>query len=459
MYLLQSFPEPITVSSFSTSSNGASYALMTSDGQIHFVDVALRKFVQLQPSTPISLDTNSLVFFDKLNNLWNLNAFVNGSVVDIERTKVDLDAYSTLWGTLNPLLKPSEATFPTSIFLDRRQSYLFEIQMTPNDNSELRDLKIYFQLSREKYVHLTVDRLELIEQRKVVYKVEVRDTATLRNHSHPGEDLILTELRMTVHNGAGCDSSKNDGNPMYSSTRSLIIHTGCPPYQSAVYTSGVLKHHECENPDPNVPCVFFDDDYKPNFVITDEVSSLSRNYTGPYILRVIGGGLSLNTIVDYQVDEVPLIDSSTWAPLNDLEEYNGYSIYNMSFNDITWSCGVNSKCGSIIPNFPHGPKYYLKIEMSTDTVSSNISYCSLNTVYIIRLYGLPLDFTVSLIATLSTLFVTTIGVCGVAVVKERKHIGTSDNSLWERADSTGVEASEKDRVTKERRFRIGTSKL
>lgn len=45
-------------------------------------------------------------------------------------------------------------------------------------------------------------------------------------------------------------------------------------------------------------------DFRPDFIVIDQITGESRPYTGNYILRAVGGGLSKDTIVMYTPGEI-----------------------------------------------------------------------------------------------------------------------------------------------------------
>lgn len=73
-------------------------------------------------------------------------------------------------------------------------------------------------------------------------------------------------------------------------------------------------------------------------------------------------------------------------------------------NGKRWACDAGSPCDRIIPSVRDTiPNLYFLVEFSTAEVNSNHSYCTYRNRYIIRLYGLPVNFAYTVATTAGTL--------------------------------------------------------
>ncbi|EGV93013.1 Cation channel sperm-associated protein subunit gamma [Cricetulus griseus] len=88
---------------------------------------------------------------------------------------------------------------------------------------------------------------------------------------------------------------------------------GCPPGKrlafdvtyTILHSRELNKHYfDCGRTNPEMPCFLFRDLFQPFFLIQDMVTGDSGSFLGSYLLKVVGGGHTIDTIRDYTEEEI-----------------------------------------------------------------------------------------------------------------------------------------------------------
>lgn len=91
------------------------------------------------------------------------------------------------------------------------------------------------------------------------------------------------------------------------------IFIGCPPGKrlafdvsyTVMHSQKINKHYlDCVVKDPEMPCFLFRDLFQPFFLVQDLVTGDSGSFLGSYVLKVVGGGRTEETIKDYTEEEI-----------------------------------------------------------------------------------------------------------------------------------------------------------
>ncbi|ORZ33193.1 hypothetical protein BCR44DRAFT_1438922 [Catenaria anguillulae PL171] len=291
-----------------------------------------------------------------------------------------------------------DVRLPSAIYLDYSQSYSFTVDLAPVSASDpLSALMIAVQVSDPDLVQVTSDRIELVSQYRVVYRITVRDRGVYGKQRAPGVDLSPVTVTISVINGEPCPLS---------TVGPLVVYIGCAPGQM------------CVNPDPN-----------PTFSLIDTVTGTATPFANPITLSVVGGGPRASGVAGistFSASDLSTINEITWSPNFDTDLprlSDGRYVYPTAQGvNISWVCLSGSPCSGIVPTFPDPPEYMFRVMATTANVSTGLSYCTLDTSYPTRLYGLALDLTTSLLATGLTLLITLLLV--VASAAWQKHLQT-----------------------------------
>ncbi|KAL1769375.1 cation channel sperm-associated protein subunit gamma isoform X3 [Sigmodon hispidus] len=182
---------------------------------------------------------------------------------------------------------------------------------------------------------------------------------------------------------------------------------GCPPGKrlafdvtyTTLHSRQLNKHYfDCVRSNPEMPCFLFRDLFQPFFLVQDMVTGDSGSFLGSYLLKVVGGGHTIDTIRDYTEDEIyrynsPLDKTNSLIWKTKVERTTpDKKFYIMSYQSpgIEWLCLENSPCHDIIPTSIFAPEFFLKLLVSNRGVDTS-TYCDYQLIFILHLHGLPLS--------------------------------------------------------------------
>ncbi|XP_035305318.1 cation channel sperm-associated protein subunit gamma isoform X6 [Cricetulus griseus] len=144
---------------------------------------------------------------------------------------------------------------------------------------------------------------------------------------------------------------------------------------------------------PSQPTVF-----QPFFLIQDMVTGDSGSFLGSYLLKVVGGGHTIDTIRDYTEEEIyhynsPLDKTNSLIWKTKVERTTlDKKFYIMSYQSpgIEWLCLENSPCHDITPQNIFAPEFFLKLLVSNRGVDTS-TYCDYQLIFVLHMHGLPLS--------------------------------------------------------------------
>ncbi|KNC48855.1 uncharacterized protein AMSG_04600 [Thecamonas trahens ATCC 50062] len=240
-----------------------------------------------------------------------------------------------------------------------------------------------------------------------------------------GESLTATHVEVAldvpgVGGGPGCSLSRVGA--------SVDMLVGCAPGLSLQLSeSETFSQSEgCRESDP-YPCLFFESVFRPVINVVDAVAGTSWPYIGRMYFRVVGGGLTPDSISRFNADEVldnNLHGSTMWTFDSDGSGASSSDpVISSSANGITFVCSGTSPCADILPNFPDTPEYYMLIAISTVGIPDD-TYCGLTTEFVLRVHGIPMNFSTSISFVSASLLAVFIPMVIVYCVKRRA--GTLD---------------------------------
>uniref|UniRef100_A0A8C0ZXY6 Cation channel sperm-associated protein subunit gamma n=1 Tax=Castor canadensis TaxID=51338 RepID=A0A8C0ZXY6_CASCN len=320
---------------------------------------------------------------------------------------IDMESYEKIYD-----LK-SKYTLPTRIFLDKGTMYNFTIFLTATGTSfympdELglctgqvkAKLALSVVVADPNCIEALVKQEVLVNRNSVQFMV--RDKRACYGQGISGHSLMKTSMMIKVE----LASPAQDFSPAQGSLMVPVL-IGCPLGKRLAfditytleYNSQQNKHYfNCVNKDPEMPCFLFRDIFYPFFLIQDLVTGESGSFKGSYILKVVGGGSTLESIKDYTDDEIYRYNSprdktnsliwntKTKKATQDME----FHILSYESTGIEWLCLQNSPCHDTLPQNIFAPEFYFKVLVSNKGVDKS-TYCDYKLIFLLHVHGLPLS--------------------------------------------------------------------
>uniref|UniRef100_A0A8C7AMI3 Cation channel sperm associated auxiliary subunit gamma n=1 Tax=Neovison vison TaxID=452646 RepID=A0A8C7AMI3_NEOVI len=182
---------------------------------------------------------------------------------------------------------------------------------------------------------------------------------------------------------------------------------GCPPGKrlafdityTVEYNRLQNKHYfDCVHVDPEMPCFLFRDTFYPFFLIQDLVTGESGSFQGSYVFKVVGGGPTMDTLIEYSEEEIyrfnsPLdkTNSLIWTTKNTTTtKDSAFNIMTHQSLGIEWLCLENSPCHDTIPHSIFAPEFFFKVLVSNRGVDKS-TYCDHQLIFLLHIHGLPLS--------------------------------------------------------------------
>ncbi|KAK3743026.1 hypothetical protein QZH41_009277, partial [Actinostola sp. cb2023] len=292
---------------------------------------------------------------------------------------------------------------PGEISLHRSESYGFELYLyldyvetveTSRHSWTMDHLRVSFYISHPSFINVTSSRKELLPFKAVKYQVTVQDMGFTFTQHPPGKGLVPVSLELKAWSSAfSCLEESDD----VKTSQVMTIYLGCPANHQVVFDGQMSMNadsqkHFCD-PGQSVTCFLFERAFYPLFDFVDLVTGHVTPFLGQYTLRIVGGGLDLDSIRDYSPQEIrscnfkytgatsPLI----WAAKQ--KSLATVPVFNRSVNGIQWLCGTESPCANIAPKLAGNAQFYFTIEFSNRGVGD--TNCDYTLRFTIRVHGLP----------------------------------------------------------------------
>ncbi|XP_007491836.1 cation channel sperm-associated auxiliary subunit gamma isoform X1 [Monodelphis domestica] len=303
--------------------------------------------------------------------------------------------------------------FPDYIYLDKGTIYSFSIYLSSRlITRRARTLKIKEELrlavtlTHPGCVSVRVKEQNIMSQNGILFKVILKDRLVCFDQGISGHNLMKTSVLIKVVGSAGkCFLKTPSGHLMQGNTM-IPMFIGCPPGKRLAFDiTATLKYNkeenkryfDCVHPDPEMPCFLFSDVFFPFFLIQDMVTGESGSFNGSYILKVIGGGTSLDDIVDYSEADIfrynspeDNTNSLIWIVKSNSTVSQSFSILRHNTSGIEWLCLENSPCYDIVPKNIYSPDFYFKVMVSNRGVDKS-TYCDYQVIFLLHVHGLPLS--------------------------------------------------------------------
>nr|XP_020642683.1 cation channel sperm-associated protein subunit gamma [Pogona vitticeps] len=328
---------------------------------------------------------------------------------------VDMANYAKIYNLIpNNLL-------PGMIYLDKKTEYTFSVYLsirttkqsmgeTAEENS-LHYMWLTVILAHPEYIHINLQRNELISRGSVLYRVTIGDNGIYPRQQLSGKNLLKSSASLKVaHSGMNC-YGYTAHSPEIKGTAVVGISIGCPPGKRLAFDITYTKNYteeknkryfDCVIPDPEMPCFYFSDVFYPFFLIQDMVTGDSGRFNGSYIFTIIGGGpFSVDNIQYFTKEEIYLYntmngsDSSSliWLRADgeeDMVNSEGFQVLSQASSGIVWVCQKNSPCYDIVPETMSAPEYYFVVKVSNRGVDQT-TYCDYALEFIVHVHGLRLS--------------------------------------------------------------------
>uniref|UniRef100_A0A8C5KYQ1 Cation channel sperm-associated protein subunit gamma n=1 Tax=Jaculus jaculus TaxID=51337 RepID=A0A8C5KYQ1_JACJA len=316
---------------------------------------------------------------------------------------IDMSSYKKIYD-----LK-ADYDLPDTIFLDKGTTYNFSIFLTAQEDS----LDVGSALLVHNKVVLSVVVADptcimaslkqevFINRNSVLYKIRLQDKGTCYDQGISGHHLKKTSLTIKVVGSSGhCFMNTHIG-------LMVPVLIGCPPakrlafditYTVANHRKQNKRYFDCVVVDPEMPCFLFRDMFYPFFLIQDLATGDSGSFTGSYVLKVVGGGPTVDTIRDYTEDEIYRYNSpldNTKSLIWKTEDKRttpdmAFHILSHQSSGIEWLCLENSPCHDIVPRNIFAPEFFFKVLVSNRGVD-NSTYCDYQLIFLLHIHGLPLS--------------------------------------------------------------------
>uniref|UniRef100_A0A7N5JK76 Cation channel sperm associated auxiliary subunit gamma n=1 Tax=Ailuropoda melanoleuca TaxID=9646 RepID=A0A7N5JK76_AILME len=258
----------------------------------------------------------------------------------------------------------AEHELPERIFLDKGNSYAFSVFLTVREHS--------FEFQPDK----------------VDLGVVLAD---------PGCIEVVVKQKVLI----------NRNSVLFWGNLMVPVFIGCPPGKRLAfditytleYNRLQNKHYfDCVHIDPEMPCFLFRDIFYPFFLIQDLVTGESGSFQGSYVLTVVGGGPTIDTIKEYSEEEIyrfnsPLdkTNSLIWTTKNTTTtKDSAFNIMTHQSLGIEWLCLENSPCHDTIPHTIFAPEFFFKVLVSNRGVDKS-TYCDYQLIFLLHIHGLPLS--------------------------------------------------------------------
>ncbi|XP_037373771.1 cation channel sperm-associated auxiliary subunit gamma isoform X2 [Talpa occidentalis] len=301
---------------------------------------------------------------------------------------------------------------PERIFLDKGTSYSFSVVLTTSQEAFPANLDtsvdLAVVLAHPACIEAGVNRRYLVNRNSVLFEVTFSDRRVCVEQGISGHHVKKTSMLARVVGSSGHCFQNTPHGPRMQGNLMLPILIGCPPGKRLAFDISYTlqynrhqnkKYFDCVNPDPEMPCFIFRDIFYPFFLIQDLVTGESGSFQGSYVLKVVGGGPTINNITDYSEEEIyrynsPLDKSHSliWTSTKNKTTTDDMAFTIMSHKNpgMQWLCRENSPCHDTVPNSIYAPEFFFKILVSNRGVDKS-TYCDYQLIFLLHIHGLPLS--------------------------------------------------------------------
>ncbi|XP_052567770.1 cation channel sperm-associated auxiliary subunit gamma isoform X7 [Peromyscus californicus insignis] len=355
--------------------------------------------------------------------------YLSSNWLAAEGVYIDMSSYQKLYNISH------DHGLPEMVFLDKGTSFSFTVFLTAHEDTFKlsassgssyqveKKLAVAVVVADPECLDVTVKQDVLLNRKAVLYKITIKDKKVCYDQGISGHNLKKTSLMVKVLGSSGkCFQTTYLGTSTQGHLMVPLL-IGCPPGKrlafdvtyTILHSQQLNKHYfDCVVSNPEMPCFLFRDLFQPFFLVQDMVTGDSGRFLGSYLLKVVGGGPTMDTIRDYTEEEIyrfnsPLdkTNSLIWKTKAErTTQDKKFYIMSEQSPGIEWLCLENSPCHDITPRSIFAPEFFLKLLVSNRGVDTS-SYCDYQLIFILHLHGLPLSAQRSLFIVLvsTSLFV------------------------------------------------------
>ncbi|XP_055225252.1 cation channel sperm-associated auxiliary subunit gamma isoform X6 [Gorilla gorilla gorilla] len=326
---------------------------------------------------------------------------------------IEMDSYEKIYNL------ESAYELPERIFLDKGTEYSFAIFLSVQGHSfrTQAELGTAFQLHSQVDVGVvladpgcieaSVKQEVLINRNSVLFSITLKDKKLCYDQGISGHHLMKTSMMVNVVGSSGLCFQETHLGPHMQGNLMVPVFIGCPPGKRLAfditytleYSRLKNKHYfDCVNVNPEMPCFLFRDIFYPFFLIQDLVTGDSGSFQGSYVLLVVGGGPTLDSLKDYSEDEIyrfnsPLdkTNSLIWTTRTTrTTKDSAFHIMSHESPGIEWLCLENAPCYDNVPQGIFAPEFFFKVLVSNRGVDTS-TYCNYQLTFLLHIHGLPLS--------------------------------------------------------------------
>eukprot|EP01135_Chromosphaera_perkinsii_P006350 Nk52_evm79s485 gene=Nk52_evmTU79s485 len=312
---------------------------------------------------------------------------------------------------------PAVADFPEVIYLDKWEKYSFQIDYQPKILAYSTDpvrkqfvnnpVNAYVIVSDVKTVNASVTRTIDYVNETYKYFVELQDTGrTVRQELSNELNTVVGVMVETEGSNMACKNEYAEAIEN-AQARYMWIASGCAPGKHVDFDETSTTKFESQGCSTTEfpPCLYYENDFKPEFNLVDSKANSETLYTGLYTLKIVAGGPTLEDIAEYSETEKAIYNPpGTKAIWTAISSSGDIPVFNGTINSgLNWLCAPGSPCEGVKPKFPNTPEYFFIMEFSNIGVMEDQTYCNYTTRFTVRVHGLPMDFLTVMAIVLSVM--------------------------------------------------------
>ncbi|XP_052055764.1 cation channel sperm-associated auxiliary subunit gamma [Apodemus sylvaticus] len=326
---------------------------------------------------------------------------------------INMNSYQKLYNI------SSDYGLPELIFLDKGNWFSVTVVLLSHEDTFTsadskgalidveKKLAVAVIIADPECLSVTITQDVLLNRNAVVFKIKIVDLKICSEQGRTGHNIKKTSMMVKILGAPGKCFQKTYLGTAIRGFLMVPVYIGCPPGKRLAFdvsytvkhSAEINKHYfDCVNKDPEMPCFLFRDLFQPFFLVQDLVTGDSGSFMGSYVLKVVGGGPTMDTIRDYSEEEIfrynsPMdkTKSLIWVTkVKRTTDDNKFYIMSHESPGIEWLCMENSPCYDITPETIYPPEFFLKLLVSNRGVDDS-TYCDYQLTFIVHIHGLPLS--------------------------------------------------------------------
>ncbi|XP_078001180.1 cation channel sperm-associated auxiliary subunit gamma-like [Glandiceps talaboti] len=302
-----------------------------------------------------------------------------------------------------------DTKLPDRIYLDRTMSYEFTLSVDVSNSVQypgsymtvLENSQLKIDVSNPDLLQVLTQRQVYFVNSTITYQIILRDADRDVDDTSKLSPRLVTVLLQIWNSALKCVDDTNDGKQLQGFYKTEVM-IGCPVGKRLLFDmqasldelSRVNQfNYDCAVPNPQLPCLYYENDFYPYFHVQDQVTGHRELFTGNYTFQIIGGGVTLQKLKHFSAREIKRYNtydtnsgSMIWISRNATQDKTGTTVFNFATRGIKWHCQTKSPCADVPLNFPHVPEYYFKVQVSNRDVDAS-TYCDYTTQFVLKVHG------------------------------------------------------------------------